>query len=72
MSSKYKKPRRTVDYEFIDVAVKLITREGYNLAAAAKAVHVLYTILRQSCQKRKTVDPEPPDQRKGSNRTTRI
>jgi transposase len=51
MSTNEKKPRRTFDQEFIDGAVKLVTQEGYSLAAAAKAVDVPYTTLRQWCQK---------------------
>ena len=41
MSTNEKKPRRTFDQDFIDGAVKLVTQEGYSLAAAAKAVDVL-------------------------------
>ena len=51
MSTNEKKPRRTFDQDFIDGAVKLVTQEGYSLAAAAKAVDVPYTTLRQWCQK---------------------
>ena len=51
MSTNEKKPRRTFDQDFIDGAVKLVTQEGYSLAAAAKAVNVPYTTLRQWCQK---------------------
>ena len=51
MSTNEKKPRRTFDLDFIDGAVKLVTQEGYSLAAAAKAVDVPYTTLRQWCQK---------------------
>jgi transposase len=51
MSTNKKKPRRTFDQDFIDGAVKLVTQEGYSLAAAAKAVDVPYTTLRQWCQK---------------------
>jgi transposase len=51
MSTNEKKPRRTFDQDFIDGAVKLVTLEGYSLAAAAKAVDVPYTTLRQWCQK---------------------
>lgn len=29
MSTKEKKPRRTLDQDFIDNAVKLVTQEGY-------------------------------------------
>ena len=51
MSTNEKKPRRTFDQDFIDGAVKLVTQEGYSLAAAAKAVDIPYTTLRQWCQK---------------------
>ena len=51
MSTNEKKSRRTFDQDFIDGAVKLVTQEGYSLAAAAKAVDVPYTTLRQWCQK---------------------
>ena len=51
MSTNEKKPRRTFDQDFIDGAVKIVTQEGYSLAAAAKAVDVPYTTLRQWCQK---------------------
>jgi transposase len=51
MPTNEKKPRRTFDQDFIDGAVKLVTQEGYSLAAAAKAVDVPYTTLRQWCQK---------------------
>jgi transposase len=51
MSTNEKKNRRTFDQDFIDGAVKLVTQEGYSLAAAAKAVDVPYTTLRQWCQK---------------------
>jgi transposase len=51
MSTNEKKPRRTFDREFIESAVKLVTSEGYSLAAAAKAVSVSYPKLRQWCQK---------------------
>jgi transposase len=51
MSTNEKKPRRTFDQDVIDGAFKLVTREGYSLAAAAKAVNVPYTTLRQWCQK---------------------
>jgi transposase len=51
MSTNEKKPRRTFDLDFIDGAVKLVTQEGYSLAAAAKAVNVPYSTLRQWCQK---------------------
>ena len=46
MSTNEKKPRRTFDQDFIDGAFKLVTREGYSLAAAAKAVNVPYSTLR--------------------------
>jgi transposase len=51
MSTNEKKPSRTFDQDFIDGADKLVTQEGYSLAAAAKAVDVPYTTLRQWCQK---------------------
>jgi transposase-like protein len=51
MSTNEKKPRRTFDREFIESAVKLVTSEGYSLAAAAKTVNVSYPTLRQWCQK---------------------
>ena len=51
MSTNEKKPRRTFEREFIESAVKLVTSEGYSLAAAAKAVNVSYPTLRQWCQK---------------------
>jgi transposase len=51
MSTNEKKPPRTFDQDLIDGAVKLVTREGYSLAAAAKAVNVPYSTLRQWCQK---------------------
>ena len=50
MSINEKKPRRTFDQDFIDGAVNLVTQEGYSLAAAAKAVDVPYTTLRQWCR----------------------
>jgi transposase len=50
MSTNQKKSRWTFDQDFIDGAVKLVTQEGYSLAAAAKAVNVPYTTLRQWCQ----------------------
>ena len=56
MSTNEKKPRRTFDQDFIDGAVKLVTQEGYSLAAAAKAVDIPYTTLRQWCQKQS--DPQ--------------
>ena len=37
MPTNEKKPRRTFDQDFIDGAVKLVTQDGYSLAAAAKA-----------------------------------
>lgn len=52
MSANEKKPRRNFDQEFINGAVKLVTHEGYSLAAAAKAVNVPYSTLRQWYQKR--------------------
>ena len=51
MSSNEKKSRRSFDQEFIASAGKLVTSEGYSLLAAAKAVNVSYTTLRQWCQK---------------------
>ena len=39
MSTNEKKPRRTFDREFIESAVKLVTSEGYSLAAAAWLGH---------------------------------
>lgn len=63
MSTNEKKPRRTFDQDFIDGAVKLVTQEGYSLAAAAKAVDVPYTTLRQWCQKqsaKRNLHQSPP------------
>ena len=40
MSTNEKKPRRTFDQDFIDVAVKLVTQEGCRVAAEAKAVGI--------------------------------
>ena len=51
MSTNRKNTRRTLDRYFINGAVKLVTQERYSLAAAAKAVDVPYTTLRQWCQK---------------------
>ena len=51
MSTNKKKPRRTLDQDFIDGAVNLVTQEGDSLASAAKAVHVPYMTLRQWWQK---------------------
>jgi hypothetical protein len=41
-----------LDQDLIDGAVKLFTQEGYSLEAAANAVHITNTTLRQLCQKR--------------------
>jgi transposase len=51
MSTNENKPRRTFDQDVIDGAVKLVTLEGYSLAAAAKAMNVPYSTLRHWCQK---------------------
>jgi hypothetical protein len=40
-----------LDEDFIDVAVKLVTQEGYSLAAAAEAVCNPYTTIHQSRQR---------------------
>jgi transposase len=61
MSTNEKKTRRTFDQDFIDGAVKLVTQEGYSLAAAAKAVDVPYTTLRQWCQEQSLQSSPPSD-----------
>jgi transposase len=61
MSTNEKKPRRTFDQDFIGGAVKLVTQEGYSLAAAAKAVNVPYTTIRQWCQKQSGVSSPTSD-----------
>ena len=76
MSTNEKKPRRTFDQDFIDGAVKLVTQEGYSLAAAAKAVDVPYTTLRQWCQKQSvqsspTSDKSRLEQLESENRQLR-
>jgi hypothetical protein len=40
MSTNEKKQRRTFDQDFIDGSVKLVTSEGYSLAASVKAFNV--------------------------------
>ena len=76
MPTNEKKPRRTFDQDFIDGAVKLVTQEGYSLAAAAKAVDVPYTTLRQWCQKQSlqsspTSDKARVEQLESENRQLR-
>lgn len=51
MSTNPKKPNRKFDPEFIENAVKLVTVEGYSKIAAAKAVNVPISTLRQWCKK---------------------
>ena len=51
MTTNEKKPRRTLGQDFIDGAVKLVTREGYSPAAAVKAVNIPYSTLRKWLQK---------------------
>jgi hypothetical protein len=46
MSTNEKKNRRTFDQDFIDGAVKLVTQEGYSLAAATSPVD-----MSKFCQK---------------------
>jgi hypothetical protein len=51
MSCNEKKTRWTLDQNFIDGAVKLVTREEYSLATASKSVNFPYSTLRQWYQK---------------------
>ena len=51
MSTNPKQPNRKFDPEFIESAVKLVTVEGYSKIAAAKAVNVPTSTLRQWCRK---------------------
>jgi len=67
MSTNEKKPRQTLDHDFIDGAGKLDTQEGTILAVAAEAVYAAYSTFRQRCQK--TTCQGLPDERHGSRRT---
>ncbi len=51
MSTNPKNPNRKFAPEFIENAVKLVTVEGYSKIAAAKAVNVPISTLRQWCKK---------------------
>jgi|LakMenEpi03Aug12_release.lakeMendotaPanAssembly.Ray.scaffolds.fasta_scaffold4354341_1 hypothetical protein len=47
MSTNEKKPRQTLDHDFIDGAGKLVTQERTILAVAAKTVYATYSTFRQ-------------------------